>query len=81
MSEQQEQERNLPGSMPQMITHVDPYLYEMLRGCTGAYVVIQTIKDTVRGELAHVTPDHVVVVHSGYRFYVRIQQIIWVLRH
>ncbi|MFC4022478.1 DUF2642 domain-containing protein [Oceanobacillus longus] len=80
MSEKQE-ERNLPRNMPQMMTHVDPYLYEMLQACTGSYVVIQTMKDTVRGELAQVYPDHVVVVHNGYYFYVRIPQIIWVLRH
>ena len=78
MADQQGTDRNMNGS-PELVSLVDPYVYQTLSGIVGSTVVVQTIKDTVRGKLMKVLPDHVVVAVDGSSFFVRIQQIIWVL--
>ncbi|OIJ14429.1 hypothetical protein BKP37_08510 [Anaerobacillus alkalilacustris] len=42
-------------------------------------VVIETIRGTLRGRLTDVHPDHVVLEVSGIPYFVRIQQINWVM--
>ncbi len=71
-----EQERH---ATPNMMTVVDPYVYQTLQQLAGRHVVIQTTKDSVRGDLRDIKPDHVVVDVAGYLFFVRIQQIVWVM--
>jgi len=43
-------------------------------------LIVQTVKDTVRGKLKEVMPDHI-VIEAGAKsvFYVRIQQIVSVM--
>lgn len=61
----------------QMSTLTDPYLYQALMSMMDEFLVVQTIEGSVRGKLASVLPDHIVVEVSGTPFYVRSQQIVW----
>ncbi|MED3725978.1 YuzF family protein [Priestia filamentosa] len=64
---------------PQLITLVDPYVYEALQSLDEKDVVIETARGTVRGKVKKVKPDHVVIEEKGKDFYVRICQIIWIM--
>ncbi|RIW27809.1 DUF2642 domain-containing protein [Bacillus salacetis] len=61
------------------MANYDPYVYETLSGITGSMVAVQTIRGTVSGKLANVLPDHIVVESGGSPFYIRTQQIVWVI--
>lgn len=63
---------------PQMVSLVDPYVYQTLQTVVGRTIVVQTSEGSVRGRLADVKPDHVVVEVSGSAFFIRIQCIVWV---
>ncbi|AZB44248.1 DUF2642 domain-containing protein [Bacillus sp. FJAT-42376] len=65
---------------PQMITIIDPYVYQTLQTVLGRDLVIQTVRDTVRGKLEDVKPDHIVLKASGEAvFFIRIQQIVSIM--
>ncbi|MDE5412778.1 MULTISPECIES: YuzF family protein [Alkalihalobacterium] len=66
-------------SAPQMISLVDPYVYQTLQTIIGRTVVVQTAQGNIRGALTDVKPDHVVVDVAGSPFFIRTQSIIWVL--
>ncbi|UZJ79756.1 YuzF family protein [Fictibacillus sp. KU28468] len=57
----------------------DPYVYQVLQTVVGKPVVVQTERGSVRGTLKQVVPDHIVVESAGNSFYIRTQQIIWVV--
>jgi len=42
-------------------------------------VAVQTVRGTVTGLLQSVMPDHLVVESGGAPFFIRTQQIIWVI--
>jgi FKBP-type peptidyl-prolyl cis-trans isomerase 2 len=65
--------------VPQMISSVDPYVVQTLQSVMGADVVIETTRGNVRGTVADVKPDHVVIDSSTSTFFVRIQQIVWIM--
>ncbi|ADC51852.1 MULTISPECIES: YuzF family protein [Alkalihalophilus] len=65
--------------VPQMISSVDPYVVQTLQSVTGSEVVIETTRGNVRGTVANVLPDHVVIESSNSTFFVRIQQIVWIM--
>lgn len=58
---------------------VDPYLLQTLQGLVGSIVAVQTARGTVHGKLSHMTPDHVVLDVSNAPFFIRLQQVIWVV--
>ncbi|MGM7636617.1 YuzF family protein [Bacillus sp. Hm123] len=64
---------------PSFASHIDPYVYQMFQGVTGTELVVQTTQGTVSGRLKTVMPDHIVVESGGSPFYIRIQQIVWVI--
>ena len=64
---------------PSFVSHIDPYVYQTFQGIAGAFVVVQTIRGSVSGRLKTVMPDHIVVESGGSPFYIRTQQIIWVI--
>lgn len=64
---------------PAFMSLFDPYLYHTLHEQIGATVVVQTTKGTVTGKLENVMPDFVVVESGGSPFFIRIQQIVWVI--
>jgi hypothetical protein len=66
-------------AMPQMVSLYDPYVYQTLQSVRGAKVLIETIRGSVRGMLRDVKPDHVVVSSHDHLFFIRMQQIIWVM--
>lgn len=63
---------------PNLVSLIDPYVYQTLSTIVGREVTVQTVRGTVRGNLKTVMPDHVVVETAGTPFFIRIQQIIWV---
>ncbi|MFC5714326.1 YuzF family protein [Thalassorhabdus alkalitolerans] len=66
-------------STPQLVTNVDPYVYQTLLSIRGSRVVIETVRGNVQGVIQNVMPEHVVVESHGSTFYVRIAQIVWVM--
>ncbi|MGM0846552.1 MAG: YuzF family protein [Bacillota bacterium] len=61
------------------VSNYDPYVYETLSGIIGSMVAVQTIRGTVSGKLSNVVPDHIVVESGGSPFFIRTQQIVWVI--
>ncbi|MFC0270714.1 YuzF family protein [Metabacillus herbersteinensis] len=57
----------------------DPYVYQTLMSVVNQPISVQTTRGQVRGKLTDVTPDHIVVEMGGNSFYIRTQQIIWVV--
>lgn len=64
---------------PTYVSHIDPYVYHTLQGIMGSMVIVQTTKGTVTGRLKTVMPDHIVVESGGSPFFIRTQQIVWVI--
>ena len=64
---------------PSFVSAIDPYVYQTLQGITGSMVVVQTAQGTVSGRLKTVMPDHIVVESGGSPFFIRTQQIVWVI--
>ncbi|MTH53824.1 DUF2642 domain-containing protein [Bacillus mangrovi] len=65
---------------PQMIAIIDPYVYQTLLTVKGKDLVIQTVRDTIRGKLTDVKPDHIVLKANGDSiFFIRIQQIVSIM--
>ncbi|MDQ0246730.1 ferredoxin-fold anticodon binding domain-containing protein [Bacillus fengqiuensis] len=64
---------------PKMVSVVDPYVYETLQTVIGKRVVIETVRGNVTGNLNDVKPDHVVIKEKDSTFFVRIQQIVWIM--
>lgn len=46
---------------PQLVSLVDPYVYQTIKKLIGSRFVIQTVRDTVRGRLIDVNPDHITI--------------------
>jgi Protein of unknown function (DUF2642) len=64
---------------PEMVTLVEPYVYQTLQTLVGKYAVIQTTRDSLRGNVMDVKPDHVVIRVGDSTFFVRCQQIVSVM--
>ncbi|RXT06376.1 YuzF family protein [Ammoniphilus sp. CFH 90114] len=60
-------------------TLVDPYVYQTLKTVVGKMVIVETVRGSIRGTLQKVVPDHIVLQAGDSTFFVRIQQIIWVM--
>ncbi|WNF34999.1 YuzF family protein [Bacillaceae bacterium IKA-2] len=78
MNNYQNQQQHQDNSM-QMVTFVDPYVYQTLQTVLGKTLVVQTTEGNIRGQLIDVKPDHIVVDVSGSSFFIRIQSIVWVM--
>lgn len=77
MYEDQQYERQQ--DVVQYVTSYDPFVVETLQSIQGAKVVVQTTKGSVRGEIADVKPDHIVIQTENTSFFIRIQEIVWVM--
>ncbi|MCM3601890.1 YuzF family protein [Robertmurraya korlensis] len=64
---------------PSFVSHIDSYVYHAFQGIIGRMVAVQTVRGTVTGLLKSVMPDHIVVESGGSPFFIRTQQIIWVI--
>ncbi|RAK17181.1 uncharacterized protein DUF2642 [Anoxybacillus vitaminiphilus] len=65
--------------VPKMVSVVEPYVYEALQSVRGKHVVVQTTHGNVRGIVKDVKPDHIVIMEREHPFFVRIQQIVWIM--
>ncbi|PYZ97107.1 hypothetical protein CR205_00420 [Alteribacter lacisalsi] len=61
------------------VVNYDPFVVETLESVTGSKLVFQTTRGNVRGKLIDVRPDHIVVEQEGGTFFIRIQEIVWIL--
>ncbi|KMK75960.1 YuzF family protein [Alkalihalobacillus pseudalcaliphilus] len=55
----------------------DPYVYQNLSNLENSTIGVQTTQGSVRGQLTHVYPDHIIVEMGDTPFYIRTQEIIW----
>ncbi|TLS36819.1 YuzF family protein [Pseudalkalibacillus caeni] len=64
---------------PSMVSMVDPYFYQTLLNVMGQKIIVDTTRGNVKGIVKNVLPDHVVLDSEGTLFFVRIQQIVWIM--
>ncbi|SEO63260.1 Protein of unknown function [Amphibacillus marinus] len=64
---------------PTLVSTIDTYVYQTLQSLECASVIVQTTQGSVTGQLQAVMPDHIVVESGGSPFYIRIQQIVWII--
>lgn len=63
----------------QPMFNFEPYVYETLRSVIGKVLIVSTVRDTLRGKLMDVKPDHVVLNIGDETFFVRTCQIVSVM--
>ncbi|WP_407272098.1 YuzF family protein [Radiobacillus sp. PE A8.2] len=63
----------------QYYTMVDPYVINTLQSVLGKMLLIETTKDSIRGKLMDVKPDHIVLLAGDSTFFIRIQQIVTIM--
>ncbi|WLR51903.1 YuzF family protein [Bacillus tianshenii] len=75
--------RNYAMMNPQMTTQyhtmIDPFVVSTLESVVGKVLIVQTTRDTIRGKLKEVKPDHIVLLAGDSTFFVRIQQIVSIM--
>jgi len=71
--------RQQQGDTVKFMALYDPYVVQTLETVQGSNVVVQTCQGSIRGQLSDVKPDHVVIQSDGASFFIRIQQIIWIM--
>ncbi|WP_345241080.1 YuzF family protein [Pontibacillus salipaludis] len=64
---------------PQYQTLIDPFVIQRLQSVVGKELIVETTKDTTRGTLTEVQPDHIVLQIGDSTFFVRIQQIVSIM--
>ncbi|MGM0792768.1 MAG: YuzF family protein [Bacillota bacterium] len=64
---------------PAPVFHFDPYVYQTLQIVLGRNLVVETVKDTLRGRLMDVKPDHIAVKSGDEIFFIRIAQIVTIM--
>jgi hypothetical protein len=72
---------NVPNQMSQpvpMFTY-EPFVVQTLQSVMGKMLVVETVKDTLRGTLMDVKPDHIAMQVGDKVFFVRICQIVTVM--
>ncbi|SDZ30078.1 Protein of unknown function [Evansella caseinilytica] len=57
----------------------DPFLIHVLQSMLGRTVAVETSKGSVRGKLADVKPDHIAIQTKEASFFIRVQEIVWVM--
>jgi hypothetical protein len=63
----------------QPMFNFEPFVYETLKSVMGKVLIVSTVRDTLRGRLMDVKPDHVVLNVGDETFFVRICQIVSVM--
>ncbi|MCX4185282.1 DUF2642 domain-containing protein [Bacillus amyloliquefaciens] len=65
---------------PQIVTLVDPYVYQTIHKLIGSRFIIQTVRRIVRGRLIDATPDHIAIEETHDRvFYIRNRHVVSVM--
>lgn len=60
-------------------TMVDPFVVQTLQTVIGKELIVETTKDTIRGILKDVKPDHIMLMAGDSPFFIRIQQIVSIM--
>ncbi|MGM0842902.1 MAG: YuzF family protein [Bacillota bacterium] len=60
-------------------TLIDPFVVSRLQSVMGKMLIVETTKDTIRGDLIEVQPDHISLKAGDSVFFVRIQQIVSIM--
>ncbi len=63
----------------QMVMLYDPYVVETLQSVKGREILVETSRGSIRGDLVDVKPDHIVLSTNDTSFFIRIQEIIWIM--
>ncbi|MFD2637942.1 YuzF family protein [Piscibacillus salipiscarius] len=63
----------------QLFTLFEPFMYQTLISLINQHVVVETDKGALRGQLIDVKIDHIALEISGNIYFVRIQEISWVM--
>ncbi|WP_377889996.1 DUF2642 domain-containing protein [Alkalihalobacillus sp. R86527] len=58
---------------------VDPFVLNRLHASSGKNLIVQTRKDTLRGNLFDVQPDHIILSHCYGKTTILINQILSIL--
>ena len=57
----------------------DPFVFQTLQSILGRDVVVETTRGSLRGELTDVKPDHIAIQSKEASFFIRTQEIVWVM--
>ena len=60
-------------------TMIDPFVIQTLQSVIGKDLVVETTKDSIRGTLKDVKPDHIMIMAGNTPFFIRIQQIVTIM--
>lgn len=60
-------------------TMIDPFVVQTLQTVVGKELIVETTKDTIRGILRDVKPDHITLMAGDSPFFIRIQQIVSIM--
>ncbi|UII54492.1 YuzF family protein [Cytobacillus spongiae] len=71
------QQMAMPSSQP--MYNFEPYVFQTLQTVMGKVLIVQTTKDTLRGKLLDVKPDHIVMHIGDEMFFVRTAQIVSIM--
>ncbi len=63
----------------QSLSIVDPYVVQAAQSLLGKVAVIETVRNTQRGKLVDVKPDHIVAQIGDELFFIRIQMIVSIM--
>ncbi|NMH69251.1 YuzF family protein [Bacillus sp. RO3] len=61
-------------------TRIDPFVVNRLQTLMGKTLIVETTKDTIRGDLIEVQPDHISLQAGDSVSFVRIQQIVSIMQ-
>ena len=64
---------------PMQVMVIEPFVYEALRSLIGKRAVIDTQRGSVSGMVVDAKPDHVVMQEHNSKFFVRLNEIVWIM--
>ena len=59
--------------------YYDLFVYETLLSVIGTNLKIQMSTGTIEGRLIGAKPDHAILEANGNTFFIRIQEIVWMM--
>ncbi|UCZ52398.1 YuzF family protein [Bacillus shivajii] len=79
MYDQEQYEQEERNGEVEYVAMYDPFVVHTLQSVMGNNVVVQTTEGSVRGKVADVKPDHVVIQKADASFFIRVQEIVWIM--
>ncbi|MEC2352213.1 DUF2642 domain-containing protein [Bacillus velezensis] len=61
---------------PQIVSLVDPYVYQTIHKLIGSRFIIQTVRRIVRGRLIDATPDHIAIEETHDRVFCHVVSVM-----